>query len=445
MKSDSGSQSYWLKSGAYSLFTILSQLVFGMGSMLILVRALEKPVFGIWAIYMVTTTFIEVPRAGLLQNGLLKFLSTEPEKEHGRIITASMVINALFTGVVVIVLYFGSGLIADWQKAPILQSLLLVYIGITMVLMPFFNLNYIQQANLDFRGIFWSTFVRFGLFFGYNLYNYIMGNQVELIGLVWVQLVAAIFGSLVSIIFTKRYFKWSKQIDWDWVKQLVNYGKYVFGTNLATMIHKKADVMLLGSLLSKSASAIQDVAVKITYLIEAPALAAASVVFPQSARAGEKGLEGVKLLYEKVVGIIVGILLPVALFVILFPKFVINIIAGPEYFDAVGILRITVTYGLIIPFAIQFGTTLDSIGLPKINFFYTTFGAMLNLLLIYVMVGKFGVIGAAYASLISYSIMLVLQQIFLRKRVGVNFLSIFKYMFEFYWGLPKLIKGILNK
>ncbi len=232
----------------------------------------------------------------------------------------------------------------------------------------------------------------------------------------------------------------------DLGEKLVGFGKYVFGSNLATMIHKKADVMILGDLLSSAAAALQDVAVRITYLIEAPAMAAAGVVFPQSARAMEKdGVKGVKVLYERVVGIIVGLLLPFAIFVMLFPKLIIGLIAGEEYMEAVNILRITVGYGLIIPFAIQFGTILDSIGLPKVNFLYTLAGGLLNLGLLFVFINQFGVIGAAYAGLCSYSIMLVFQQLYLHKKVGVNFLNIFKYMFEFYVGLPKLIKGLISR
>jgi len=134
---------------------------------------------------------------------------------------------------------------------------------------------------------------------------------------------------------------------------------------------------------------------------------------------------------ERVVGIIVAILIPFALFVLIFPKFVIGILAGEAYFETVNILRITVLFALITPFALQFGTILDSIGLPKINFLYTLAGGLLNLTLNYILIKEFDVIGAAYAVLASYLIMLFFQQMYLHKRVGVNFLSIFKYTSKF--------------
>ncbi len=446
MEPDEKQKSYWIKSGAYSLMSILSQLAFGMGSMLILVRMLDKPTFGLWAIYMVTTTFVEVPRAGLIQNGLLTYLSTEPRDAHGRIMKASLVLNLLFTAVVGMLLFWGGPWMAKWQQAPVLKDLLWIYVATSFVLIPFFNLNYIQQAYLDFRGIFWSTFVRFGTFFGYNLYHFVKHLPVRLEELVLMQLVSAGLASLVSILFTRAYFVHTRGVDWSWVRRLADYGKFVFGTNLATMLHKKADVMLLGSMLSKAASALQDVAVRITYLIEAPTLAAAGVVFPQSARAmAQEGSQGVKLLYEKVVGIIVGMLLPFAVFVWLFPKLIIGIIAGPAYYEAADILRITVTFGLIIPFGIQFGTILDSTGLPKINFFYTLAGGLLNVFLVALYVRHFGVIGAAYAGLTSYSIMLFFQLRFLRKRYGVRLFNVFGHTFAFYRELPSLIMRLRKR
>ena len=343
-------------------------------------------------------------------------------------------------------LFRSASQLENWLNAPKLNTLLRFYIFTSIILIPFFTANYIQQANLDFRGIFLSSFVRYGLFFGYNLFHFLRGNEVILIDLVKMQLVAAFFGSLVSIIFAKKYFYWAPKLNKEWVYKLLGFGRFVFGSNIATSIHKQSSVLLLGSLMTPAASALFDVANKISLMIEAPGMAAAGVVFPQSARALERdGMSGVKVLYEKVVGIIVAILIPFAVFVLIFPKFVIGILAGEAYFETVNILRITVLFALITPFAVQFGTILDSIGLPKINFLYTLSGGLLNLALNYILILQFDVIGAAYAVLASYLIMLFFQQLYLNRRVGVQFFSIFKYTFEFYKELPSLLKGFLNK
>ncbi len=429
------------------MLDLLSKLGFGMGTFMILFRVLDKPTAGVWVLFMVVTaTFIEVPRAGLLQNALLKYLSTEPKEKHGLIIKASFVVNTLFTILIVLVLYFGAGFLEEKLHAPHLKTLLHYYIWITILLIPFFTANYIQQANLDFRGIFLSSFVRFGLFFLYNLYHYIKHDAINLIDLVQMQLVAAFFGSLVSIFFAWRYFAWSKKIDWSWVSTLVGYGKYVFGTNMATSIQKQSSTLLLGNLLTTASSAMFDVANKVSMMIEAPGMAAAGVVFPQSARAMVRdGKSGVKVLYEKVVGVIVGVIFPFALFVFIFPKFIIGIIAGPNYYETATLLRFVVTFSLITPFAVQFGTILDSIGMPKINFLFTLAGGLLNLGLNYVLIKRFGLIGAGYAGLASYLIALFFQQLFLHKQVGINFFNVFRNMIRFYKGLPELIKGLLSR
>jgi len=122
MKSDSSSKSFWLKSGALSMLDLISKLGFGMGSMMILFRMLDKPTVGVWIVFMViTATFIEVPRAGLLQNALLRFLSTEPKEKHGEIIKASFTINVVFTIAIGLLLFLGAGLLEDWLNAPMLK------------------------------------------------------------------------------------------------------------------------------------------------------------------------------------------------------------------------------------------------------------------------------------------------------------------------------------
>ena len=88
-KANAAPTSYWLSSGFYALLNQLTQMVFNLGSVMLLLRMLDNKTCGSWILFMTLTSFIEVARTGLLQNGMISFLSTAPKSEYPKILTAS--------------------------------------------------------------------------------------------------------------------------------------------------------------------------------------------------------------------------------------------------------------------------------------------------------------------------------------------------------------------
>lgn len=437
-------KNYWLKSGFFTLFERGSVFLFGFGSTFILFRALTKEQFGIWAIFLAITSFIEVGRIGLLQNALVKYLATTNEEnpqEYPEITSASFVLNLILSLFSMILLIVTAPIAAHYFNSPQLNTLLPIYAITTTLLIPFFQFNFIQQGNFEFKGIFWSNFTRQCLFFCYVFSFYWSGAAVSLAGLATWQIVTALGGTIVSWWFARPYLRFDRKISWDWVKKLFHFGKFVFGTNVSTMLYKTIDKMMLGALLSPVAVGIYDAAIRITNLADVPTFSIASIVFPQSAKQmKDNGTEAIKNLYEKSVGAILAFLVPFIGFIWLFPEFVITIIASEKYLDAAPILKWTILFGLFMPFAVQFGTVLDSIGKPKINFRFTVFSMILNVVFNYIFITQFGIIGAAYGTIMTYTITFLMMQIILNRMLGVKAWNAFPHIFSFYgqaWDLAK--------
>jgi O-antigen/teichoic acid export membrane protein len=425
---------YWLKSGFYTLSEKGAALLFGFGGAVLLFRLMPQAQFGIWVLFLSITSIIEVGRVGLLQNALVVFLSTKEGGEAGRITTASFVLNGMLTSGIVLLLLGLSPLAARLFDAPELSVLLKIYCFTTIALIPFFQCNYIQQANLDFKGIFWGNLIKGGVLFGFILFLFLAKKQVHLVSLAWVQVVAAVLASGVAWGFAKKFVKFSRHIDWAWMKHLFNYGIYVFGTNLSTQIFKNTDKLLLGSLPGggKVAVALYDAAIRVTNLTDVPTSSMATMLFPQSARRVKEGKEAIKQLYEKAVGAILAFMIPCIAGVMVLADWIILVVAGKEYAEAAGLLRITILFGLFMPYAVQFGTVLDSIGKPKINFVFTLGSLVLTVLLNLVFIRQYGAYGAAVGTLLAYCLTFVLMQFFLYKHLNVNSLKPFFYMIEFY-------------
>lgn len=424
----SKSPSYWFRAGMLSFGERFAQLLFGFGSLWMLLRMWTVEDFGYWVLFLSITTLVEIARVGLLQNAMVKFLSTTDEDAgYQQINTAALVLNLLLglaAAFLVIMLAYPLSILLE---ANILRDILPIYALTTLFFIPMHQANFSQQANLDFRGIFWGNFTNRGVFFLFIALAFFGLIDVAPMDLAWIQVLTTALGALVSAILARPYLRFYRKLDWSWVIRLFHFGKYVCGTNLGTMLFKSIDKLMLAALISPAAAAIYEVAIRITNLAEVPTFSMAAVVFPQSAkRHANEDLPAAKIgeLYEKSVAGILAFLIPSIIVILAFPELIIQIVAGEKYMDAVPLLQLTMLYGLFVPFAVQFGTILDSTGHPRVNFIYTTLGALVNVFFNYLFITYFGVVGAAYGTLMTFLVMFVAMQVELNRRFNVKLLQV---------------------
>ena len=438
---------YWIRSGFFSLLQNFFNVIFGFGSFYLLVRVLpSKADFGTWALFMTTTAIIENIRNGLVQNALIRYLSLSPAEEHNKIISASFANSGILTlACIILNLSFAHYISISWQS-PQLEHMFYLYSFVYLISGVITQYQFIMQAHLQFNGIFLSTFIRQGIFFIYVFVCSVSGIHLLLINLVYMQIVCAAASMVVAWLFVRRYLKISFSIQSGWMKKLFDYGKYSFGTSVSSTIFSSIDQMMLGSYLSAAAAGVYNIAVRVTNLVEIPTGAIAAIVFPQSAkRVGNEGPAAVKYLYEKSVGTLLAILLPGLLFLLFFPQISIHFIAGSRYIDAVPILKVTVYYCLFVPYGRQFGVLLDSMGRTRLTFLIVFLSAMINVGLNYVLIHRYGVIGAAYATLTANVIGFLISQYILRKELKINILNTFTYALKFYPELYQKLKLVLVK
>jgi O-antigen/teichoic acid export membrane protein len=428
-----GQGNYWLKSGLINVFQNAASVLFGFGSFFFLVRGLSEHDYGVWTVYMTTITILNIFRDGLIRNALIKFLSGATAEEKPKIMSAAFAINLLVTVVIVILNLSLGALLAKLLNSPELISLFYLF-NIVYVLNGFLTqFNCIEQANFKFKGVFVSNTVFQAIYFAYVLYCYVLKINIQLNHLVFVQIIGSATAMFIAFLYTKPFLNFAIGIYKTWMLRLFNYGKYAFGTSISSILSGSVDQMMLSSIISPSASGVFNVAVKIVNLIDIPTSAVANIVFPQSAKRIEsEGKDAIKYLYEKSVGTILAILIPGLIFIYIFPSFVLYLLAGEKYTDAVPLLRITLLYTLLIPFGRQFGIILDSIGKTKTTFYIVVVTATLNLTLNYFFILNIGVLGAAYATLLSNIVGFVIAQYILRKELGVKFYHTFVYAYRFY-------------
>jgi lipopolysaccharide exporter len=426
--------SRWLSSGAFSLMNRITVVFFGFLNLFFMVRMLPKSDIGIWVLFTSVTAILETIRNGFIRNPFVTLLVGAEEKDRASVITSSLALHCMLGVVISFLLLLGALPLTGFWDAPGLDTLFYLYSLNNIIFIPFLHLEYLQTAQSNFRAIFYCNFLRLAIpgFFimGCYFFNYVP----SLPELAWVQMIATACAAILSWTFVKELAtKMAKAVNWETVKELFHFGKFTFGTNISSMFVKSTDSWMIGRLVSTAAVAVYNPAIRIANLVEVPTLAIASIVFPQvPQKMKERGKEGVRDIYVKSVSLILATMLPMVLPLYIFSEEIITIIFGPEYIESAVILRVTVFYTLIIPFNRQFGTVMDALKNPKINFYLLVMVAVLNIIFNYIFLNMFGLIGSAYGTLLSYCIVFILNQVILYRMYNINTLKVFEGIVDWY-------------
>ncbi|MEM7658088.1 MAG: flippase [Bacteroidota bacterium] len=401
----------------------------------LLIRGLSKTDFGIWSIFLVITTFVEEGQVGLLRKPLIRYLNLSERLDLDRSIqTTSLVLNFLLAICLALLVGGYAWLHPYLWDLPSLQGMLQWYLLSLFMLIPFHQFIFLQQAHLQFKGTFWSGLTRQSVFFGYVLFIWFaQQGHYQLEQLVIWQAIACGAGAVIAIATGWQYLHLSWRPDWRWFWKLLHFGKFVAGTRVGTMVLKTMDQLMLGVLVSPVAVASYSTTVRINNLAEVPTQSMADIVFPQSTRQWKKaGKESLKRTYEKSVGVILAMVIPVLLFIFLFPSWVLQIIAGDAYQDAVSILQLVVLYGLFVPFSRQFGTVMDVLGKAKVSFYIMLGSMVLNFCVNLFFIQAWGVIGAVYGTLLCFIVVFLLQQWLLYRELDTTPDKIMSYLGKVY-------------
>ncbi|WP_153798529.1 flippase [Foetidibacter luteolus] len=434
---------YWIKSGFLTVLQNFSGVLFGFGSFLILVRLLSKEDYGVWVLFMTAINILELARNGLIQNALVKFLAQTSKEDAPKVISASFTISWGLTAIFIMANFLFVPSLANMWHSPKLVNMFYLY-NIVFLLTGILNqFNAIEQAHLNFKGVFLTNFIRQGSLFAYIAFCSVFNFHTELLYLVYVQIFSAVISTALGYFLARPYLRnLSYKLYPEWVKKLFNYGKYSFGTSISSIISGSIDQMMLGAYLGPAKAGVFNIAMRITNLIEIPINAVSTIVFPQSAKRIEsEGKTAIKYLYEKSVGSLLAILIPGLLFLYFFADFVVVLIAGEKNAESVPLLRVTLLYCLMIPYGRQFGTILNSIGKTRLTFYMVLFNALVNIAFNYFLIHRWGIIGAAYATLFSNINGFIIAQVILKKELNISQRNILLYAVNFY---PEFFKRYIK-
>jgi len=225
----------------------------------------------------------------------------------------------------------------------------------------------------------------------------------------------------------------SKKIDFKWLAKLIDFGKFVFGGNVVSILFTNIDQILLGYFYNTKIVATYNTAMRIGNFSDIPMTSVASIVYPKSGqRLQTIGIKGLRHLYERSVGLILAFVIPALIFLIIFIEPIVRFIATEAYLDAIPAIYFILLFSLFKPFIKYFGIAVEALEKPHYNFNLMMTLLLLNLILDLFLIPKFHLIGAALGSLISLVTGAIVSLLILNKLLDVRSSRIFRYTFSSY-------------
>jgi len=316
---------------------------------------------------------------------------------------------------------------------------LLIFVIATGVIFQSFNV-----INLYFQSIVLSKYSVFA--------KTVSGILVALIKLVLIYckkeliffaIVAFIGNIILAIGFIIMYakqklslFNW--RIKLNLAKNLLKDSWPLMLSGIAISIYMQIDQVMIKNMLDAKAVGNYAVAVRLSEVWYFIPMAIAGSVFPAIVNAKKISeklyYERLQKLYDLMVWLALGIALPI----MLLSNNIVNILFGIQYQQAAGVLQIYIWATVFVFLGIASSQYLLAENYTKISFFRTLIGAIINIILNISFIPKYGINGAAIATVLSQFV--AVFSIILIPKTRFNFVLMIKSFL-----LTNSIKRIFEK
>lgn len=263
-------------------------------------------------------------------------------------------------------------------------------------------------------------------------------------------LTAFIFGYGISVacVLVSLFKKYKLEISfryfsWAYFKKSLNYGMKTHISNVMTFLNYRTPLLVLGLFFSSGVVGIYSVAVNYGEKLSIFSQSISSVLLPRIASmSNESDKNFITSIICKNMLVFIAIL---SLLVFFLSDFIFKLLFGndyPLYIDSVKVLNILLPGLAVLSIEKLLSNDLAARGKPEFNMYVAFVNVILNISLSFVMIPKYGVVGAAVATSITYIISFILkiiifsrytkQSIFTLLVINKNDLKLYRKLFRIF-------------
>lgn len=323
---------------------------------------------------------------------------------------------SIVVGVLVLFLFHNS----IFNEVPI--TLLLLFLGILPIL--FFN-SFLQSV---FHGL-----------EDFKTYNAIalLGQMINLITLIVFiyllpldltgALISYTLGHIVTMILiisvlkAKTYKVTLNSFSFNFLKESLSYGYKAHMSNIISFLNYRADILLIAFFLTPAAVGIYNVAIQIAerlWILSGPV---ATVLFPRISSTEKEVQNSLTAIVSRNVlflSIIVGVLF------YLLSDFFVWLLFGSNYIEASEIIRVLLPGITVFASERILSNSLAGKGRPELNLYTSLVTLTTNIILNVILIPKYGLVGAAFATSVSYTLTYIIKTLIYLRITNDRFLNV---------------------
>jgi len=358
----------------------------------ILARILLPSQFGIYGIATLVLGFLEMAT----ETGINIFLIQEKEKIN-KYVDSAWVISIVRGTLISILIIISVPFITRFFSVPS-ASYILYLTSLIPIIRGFINPAAISfQKNLEFNKQFYydSTIFFFEALLAVAL-GVVTKSENSLI-------LAMIFAAVLEVALSFIVFnpKPKFKLKTPLVKRIIERGKWITGAGVFNYLFQNIDDILVGKLLGAGPLGIYQQAYKISTLpVSEVGEIFNKVTFPIYATIeGDKAR--LKKVFIKTLLVILALVIPFGLVVFYFPFTIVSLVLGENWLPAVPVLQVLAIFGVLKAIFNSFFALLLGIGRQEIVTFATLASTLVMVTITYPLIQIFGILGAAFAAIIS--------------------------------------------
>lgn len=220
---------------------------------------------------------------------------------------------------------------------------------------------------------------------------------------------------------------WKSQVRPGWptrerIRSLVEYSKYHAVTNIGGTIYQYMDIAVIGFFLTQRHVSAYEVAWQVTLTVLLISKSIAWSLFPQISQwDAEAAVEKIESSISVALGFAMFVAVPAVVGGAVFASEILGFIFGPEYTIAYLVLVVLLVEKSFQSFNDIVESSVRALNRPDLAAKATVASVCLNLILNPIFVMSFGIVGAALATTISWSVNTAMHTRFLRSLVNFEF------------------------
>lgn len=392
----------------------------------ILARLLAPEDFGLIAIVMSVFAFIDV-----LQSFGLEVVLIQKQKANDSVYNTAWTIKVVFGVLTGILMFIVAPFIADFYGDERLTAIARVT-ALFFIIQGVTNIGVVNfRKDLDFKKefAFRSTVKVFAVAITISLALYLRSY--------WALLIAMLFTRVFEVIFSFYMSKYRPKLTLrDW-REIIGFSSWLFLNSFVQFFNRNITTLSIGKIFGVSSTGVYSFSDEFANLPNNELVAAVNrATFPGYSKISDQRT-ALKVLYLQVLSAIVAIGIPASAAVAMLAHIFVPVLLGDKWLAAIPLIQVLGIAYAVICINTNVGYIFHAIGKPHVPTLSNTARIVILVILLFTLMPRFGLIGAAWAMFCLAFIMFPIYYLLLRRAIPLGF-------FEYIRTLIRPIAGTLS-